>query len=104
MDKNKTQRKTSDTKPKLLDVMQDKIRLKHYSIRTEQSYMQWVKRFIIYHNKRHPKDMGEKEITEFLTHLLSGKMFLHLRRIRHCVRFYFCTVRYCSRMLVGWMI
>lgn len=69
MDKNKTQRKTSDTKPKLLDVMQDKIRLKHYSIRTEQSYMQWVKRFIIYHNKRHPKDMGEKEITEFLTHL-----------------------------------
>ncbi|MEK7698792.1 MAG: integron integrase [Planctomycetota bacterium] len=53
----------------MLDQVQNTIRLKHYSIRTEQSYIQWIKRFIIFHNKRHPKDMGEKEITEFLTHL-----------------------------------
>ena len=69
MDKNKIQNTPSDSKPKLLDEVQNKIRLKHYSIRTEQSYVQWIKRFIIFHNKRHPKDMGEKEITEFLTHL-----------------------------------
>ncbi|MFO0793601.1 MAG: integron integrase [Candidatus Brocadiaceae bacterium] len=69
MDNNKAQTTPPDEKPKLLDVVQNKIRLKHYSIRTEQSYLQWIKRFIIFHNKRHPKDMGEKEITEFLTHL-----------------------------------
>lgn len=69
MDGNNNQHAQGATKPKLLDQVQNTIRLKHYSIRTEQSYIQWIKRFIIFHNKRHPKDMGEKEITEFLTHL-----------------------------------
>ena len=55
--------------PKLLDQVREKIRVKHYSYRTEQAYVQWVKRFILFHNKKHPKDMGEKEITQFLSHL-----------------------------------
>jgi hypothetical protein len=42
---------------------------KHYSIRTEQSYVDWIKRFIIYHDKRHPSDMTEEEAAQFLTHL-----------------------------------
>ncbi len=46
---------------KLLEQVRDKIRVKHYSYRTEQSYVQWIKRFIIFHNKQHPKDMGEKD-------------------------------------------
>lgn len=54
---------------KLLDVMRDKIRFKHYSLRTEQVYLGWARRYILYHNKRHPKDMGKIEIEEFLTHL-----------------------------------
>jgi integron integrase len=54
---------------KLLEQVRDKIRVKHYSYRTEQSYVQWIKRFIIFHNKQHPKDMGEKEINEYLTFL-----------------------------------
>ena len=41
----------------------------HYSIRTEQSYVQWIRRHILFHNKMHPKDMGEKEINAFLKHL-----------------------------------
>jgi hypothetical protein len=55
--------------PKLLDQVREHIRVKHYSYRTEQAYVQWVKRFILFHNKKHPKDMGEKEITRFLSHL-----------------------------------
>ena len=59
-----------DKPPKrLLDRVRDIIRLKHYSIRTEKSYISWMKRYIIYHNKRHPKEMGKQEIESFLTHL-----------------------------------
>jgi integron integrase len=57
------------SKPKLLDQVRDAIRLKHYSIRTEQAYIDWIKRFILFHNKRHPREMAEAEVTQFLTHL-----------------------------------
>lgn len=60
---------TQGNKPKLLDQVRDVIRRKHYSIRTEQAYLDWIKRFIIYHNKRHPAEMAETEVAEFLTHL-----------------------------------
>jgi integron integrase len=56
-------------KPKLLDQVRDAIRLRHYSIRTEQAYTDWIKRFILFHGKRHPREMGETEVTQFLTHL-----------------------------------
>ena len=55
--------------PKLLDQLRDKIRLKHYSIRTEKAYLYWNRRFILFHNKRHPKDMGKSEVEQFLTFL-----------------------------------
>jgi integron integrase len=58
-------------KPKLLDEVRRVIRLKHYSIRTEQSYCDWIKRFILFSGKRHPKEMGEAEVTAFLSHLAS---------------------------------
>lgn len=56
-------------KKRLLVCMRDEIRSRHYSLRTEQSYIQWVRRFIFFHNKRHPRDMGEIEISRFLTNL-----------------------------------
>jgi len=59
--------------PKLLDQVRSLIRLKHYSIRTEETYVSWIKRYIYFHNKRHPKDMGEKEIKQFLTDLAVNK-------------------------------
>ena len=62
-----TQRET--TAPKLLDQIRDKIRSKHYSLRTEQSYVDWCRRFILFHGKRHPKEMGAAEVEAFLTHL-----------------------------------
>ena len=55
--------------PKLLDQARDTIRLRHYSIRTEESYLRWMKQYILFHNKRHPVDMGEPEVTAFLSHL-----------------------------------
>jgi integron integrase len=55
--------------PKLLDQVRDLIRVKHYSIRTERTYLDWIKRYILFHDKRHPKDMGASEVTAFLTHL-----------------------------------
>jgi hypothetical protein len=44
--------------PRLLDQVRGKIRLKHYSLRTEQAYVDWIRRFIRHHGKRHPRDMG----------------------------------------------
>jgi len=60
---------TESQPPKLLDRVRDKIRLKHYSIRTEQAYVDWIRRFILFHDKRHPKEMGAAEVEAFLTHL-----------------------------------
>lgn len=54
---------------KLLDQVKDQIRLKHYSYRTEETYIQWIRRYILFHKKRHPKDMGVPEIEAFLNHL-----------------------------------
>jgi integron integrase len=56
-------------KKKLLDQVRDAIRLKHYSYRTEETYVQWIRRYILFHNKRHPQEMGVPEIEAFLTHL-----------------------------------
>ena len=54
---------------KLLDQVRDILRLKHYSRRTEDAYVGWIRRYILFHNKRHPKEMGVPEIEAFLTHL-----------------------------------
>ena len=48
--------------PKLLEQVRGKIRLKHYSLRTEQTYVDWIKRYILFHGKRHPRDMGSGEV------------------------------------------
>src|ERR1700704_1769266 len=54
---------------RLLDQVRDRIRLKHYSIRTEQAYVDWIRRFIFFHGKQHPTNLGESEVETFLTHL-----------------------------------
>ena len=55
--------------PRLLDQVRDALRRRHYSPRTEQSYVHWIKRFIFFSDKRHPRDMGAQEVTAFLSHL-----------------------------------
>jgi hypothetical protein len=58
-----------DAKPRLLDVVRQRIRAKHYSYRTEQQYVAWIRRFILYNDKRHPADMSAPEISRYLSHL-----------------------------------
>ena len=55
--------------PRLLDQLRDRIRLKHYSIRTEKTYFDWNRRFILFYIKKHPRDMGTKEVEQFLSYL-----------------------------------
>ena len=59
--------------PRLLETVRDAIRLRHYSLRTEQSYVQWIRRFIYFHGKRHPRDMGAEEVTAFLNDLVRSR-------------------------------
>ena len=61
--------KSAATPPRLLDQVRDQLRLKHYSLRTEQAYVGWIKRYIIFHGKRHPAEMGKPELEAFLTSL-----------------------------------
>ncbi len=60
-------------KPRLLDQVREEIRVRHFSLRTEEAYLHWIKRYIYFHQKRHPAEMGEKEITQFLTFLAVEK-------------------------------
>ena len=59
--------------PRLLDQLRDRIRRKHYSIPTEQADVDWIRRFVLHHNKRHSRDMGAAEVEAFLTHLAVAK-------------------------------
>lgn len=59
----------SQPKPRLFDEVRAVARMRHMSLRTEQAYLAWIKRFIFFHEKRHPRDMGEAEIRAFISHL-----------------------------------
>lgn len=66
---------TNQPPRKLLDQLSDQLRTKHYSLRTEKTYTTWVRRFILFHNKKHPLSMGAPEINAFISHLaLQGKV------------------------------
>jgi len=56
-------------KPRLLDQVRERIRFLHYSIRTEEAYLGWIRRFILFHGKRHPREMGAPEVEAFLSDL-----------------------------------
>jgi site-specific recombinase XerD len=58
--------------PKLLDRVRDAIRLRHYSRRTEEAYVGWIRRFISFHGKRHPRELGALEVTAFLSSLAAS--------------------------------
>ena len=57
------------SKPKLLDQLRTAIRLRHYSPRTEEAYAGWVRRYILFHSKRHPAELREPDVRRFLIHL-----------------------------------
>jgi len=72
---NSKDKNTAIQSPRLLDLVRHKLRVKHYSIRTEQAYVDWIKRYIFFHDKRHPQAMGAQDVEAFLTHLaVAGKV------------------------------
>jgi hypothetical protein len=85
--------KNKNTPPKLLDQVRNRIRVKHYSIRTEKQYVQWIKRFILFHGKRHPQEMGAAEVGAFLTHLAVEGMYPLQPKTKRCPRCCFCIKR-----------
>jgi site-specific recombinase XerD len=69
----------------LLDQVRDKIRLKHYSTRTEQGYTDWIKRYILHFGKRHPREMGAPEVEQFLTYLaVNGRVSASTQNQARC--------------------
>ena len=68
-----TNQTNGEDSPRLLDQVRSAIQVRHYSIRTEQAYVHWIKNYIYFHKKKHPKDMGDVEITAYLSHLASTK-------------------------------
>jgi integrase len=59
--------------PRLLDQVREAIRVRHYSIRTEKSYVSWIRQYILFHDKKHPREMGEREVSSFLSYLASQR-------------------------------
>src|SRR2546422_4136871 len=89
-------------KPKLLDQVREVIRRKHYSIRTEQAYCDWIKRFILFHHKRHPAEMAEAEITAFLTYLAAKVNVAASTQNQHLSALLF-LYRYVLQQKIGWL-
>src|SRR3989337_4195194 len=73
----------TDAPKKLLDQMRESLRTRHYSLRTEDAYVEWVRRFILFQNKRHPQQMSGAEIGAFLTHLAVERKVANLRSEEH---------------------
>ena len=75
---------TGKPKKRLLDRVRDAMRLKHYSLRTERTCRGWITRFIRFHRMRHPAEMSEPEMAEFLTHLArAGNIFASTQNQAH---------------------
>ena len=72
--------------PRLLERVRDAIKRRHYSDRTEETYVHWVKRFIYFSGKRHPMEMGAAEVTAFLNHLARDREVRRRRKTRRCRR------------------
>ena len=59
--------------PRLLDQIRERLRVKHYSLRTETAYVRWIRRYILFHRKRHPREIGKEEVESFLKHLAAER-------------------------------
>jgi site-specific recombinase XerD len=63
------------SKPKLLDRIRQLMRVRHYSLRTEEAYVGWIRRYILFHGKRHPSELDEKDVSDFLSSLaINGRV------------------------------
>jgi hypothetical protein len=84
------------SKPRLLDQIRQLMRLRHYSLRTEEAYIGWIRRYILFHGKRHPRDLGESDIASFLSSLAVKGQVAAATQTKHSTRCCFCTKRSCG--------
>ena len=63
----------SQPTPRLYDSVVEALRIRHYSRRTEEAYLHWIRRFLVFHNGTHPRELAERNVNRFLTHLAIGK-------------------------------
>ena len=90
--------------PKLLGQVRDRLRLKHYSMRTETQYVNWIRRFILFHDKRHPVAMGAVEVEAFLTYLaVEGRVAASMQNQVLSVLLFLCREVRCPLNCLGWM-
>ena len=89
--------------PCLLDQERDRVRVKHYSMRTEDTYLQWIRRFIFFHGKKHPREMSGPQVEVFLSHLATGTRVAASTQNRRCPRCCFFTARCCRSICRGRM-
>jgi integron integrase len=88
--------------PRLLDQVREAIRIRHYSIRTEEAYVSWIKRYILFHGKHHPLEMGEDEITQFLSALaVHGQVSASTQNQALCARIF--LYRHVLGQHFGWL-
>ena len=90
--------------PRLLEQVRNAIRRRHYSYRTEQAYVHWIKRYIYFHGKHHPAEMGANEVTAFLTHLARDRSVAASTQNQALSSLLFlCTARCWISSCPGWM-
>src|SRR5262245_40028111 len=90
-------------RPGLLEVCRARIRVKHLSRRTEEAYLGWIRRFVQFHGRRHPREMGKAEVEAFLTDLRASGRSRPRRKTRRSERFFFCTGRSSAQSSAGSM-
>ncbi len=73
MSEHGTEDSPATARPRLFDVVREVVRRRHYSYRTEETYLHWIKRFVFFSGKRHPRDLGADEVTAFLNHLVGER-------------------------------
>jgi hypothetical protein len=99
------QTNTTQGQPKkLLDQVREKIRFKHYSLSTENTYLSWIKQFILYHSKRHPADMGAAEVESFLTYLATQRQVSSSTQNQALSAILFCIARCWQSLCRGWIV
>ncbi len=90
MNSQNNSRKTSTPvfkSTRLLDQLREQIRYLHYSLRTEEAYVYWVKKFIYFHQKQHPRDMGQAQVEAFLTYMAVERKV----SVSVCLYWYHCS-------------
>jgi len=88
--------------PKLLEQYRERLRVKHYSLRTEDAYLHWVRRFIYFHGKRHPREMGGPEVEAFLSHLAAAGRVAPSTQNQALAALLFFFAKSCRRSSRGW--